>query len=619
MIDSRIPPSLWPDNETTVDLLGFDNLVDELVAIVQSPALLPLTVGVFGDWGSGKSSLMQMAAKRLRDSAAPDGSLLCLEFNGWLFESYDDARAALMSTVLDGVAARLRTIEKYRGLTRRLVRRVNWFRFLGMAARGAASAGLAVATHNPALLAGSVPAAEELAQAFAIDRPDEDAASFRHTIAGFRSDFEELLASAGLECVAVFIDDLDRCLPQSIIETLEAVRLFLSVPKTAFVIGADERLIEQAVAQRYTPDQVGQGVSRQYLEKLVQMPIRIPPMSFSETETYIALLFAQHALKDDELEKLRVAAAENSRRPELSVSMNYGIARSVLGTVPDDLGRLLVLAGVLGPVLGRGLEGNPRQTKRFLNTLMFRRRLAARRQIDLDPQVLAKVMILEYCHPARFRELFQWQARALGKPPELLWLEGAIAVPDKEKEVPSHARSWLGDTSAEEWLRLDPRLSDVDLGPYFHFCRERVAGRAPVAGLLSQEGQQVLNSILGPSRMARQRGLHRFPELVESDKTGIVEAMRQRIRTVPEKTDDINLLIDLAGADPAQVPTLVQTLVELPHSSVPTGAPTRLAGLTGTAPQFASQIESLLQDWEGSQDKRLSTAARRRGQPRKSS
>ena len=195
----------------------------------------------------------------------------------------------------------------------------------------------------------------------------------------------------------------------------------------------------------------------------------------------------------------------------------------------------------------------------------------------------------------------------------------AIAVPDKEKEVPSHARSWLGDTSAEEWLRLDPRLSDVDLGPYFHFCRERVAGRAPVAGLLSQEGQQVLNSILGPSRMARQRGLHRFPELVESDKTGIVEAMRQRIRTVPEKTDDINLLIDLAGADPAQVPTLVQTLVELPHSSVPTGAPTRLAGLTGTAPQFASQIESLLQDWEGSQDKRLSTAARRRGQPRKSS
>lgn len=48
---------MWADNETDLDLLGFDVLVDELIVALTEPDLLPLTVGVLGDWGSGKSSL----------------------------------------------------------------------------------------------------------------------------------------------------------------------------------------------------------------------------------------------------------------------------------------------------------------------------------------------------------------------------------------------------------------------------------------------------------------------------------------------------------------------------------------------------------------------------------
>jgi hypothetical protein len=56
---------MWPDNETDVDLLGFDILADGLVVALTEPRLLPLTVGVLGDWGSGKSSLMGLACAEL--------------------------------------------------------------------------------------------------------------------------------------------------------------------------------------------------------------------------------------------------------------------------------------------------------------------------------------------------------------------------------------------------------------------------------------------------------------------------------------------------------------------------------------------------------------------------
>jgi len=88
---------MWPDHETAIDLLGTRHLKDAVLDILKEPKLLPATIGFFGDWGSGKSSLIKMVAEELNK----DSSVLVLEFNGWLFESYDDAKSALMETVVD--------------------------------------------------------------------------------------------------------------------------------------------------------------------------------------------------------------------------------------------------------------------------------------------------------------------------------------------------------------------------------------------------------------------------------------------------------------------------------------------------------------------------------------
>lgn len=83
---------MWSDNEAELDLLGFQHLKNAVCAIIRDDTLLPATIGVFGDWGSGKSSLLQL----VRPELGSDRDTLVLSFNGWLFEGYEDAKSALM-------------------------------------------------------------------------------------------------------------------------------------------------------------------------------------------------------------------------------------------------------------------------------------------------------------------------------------------------------------------------------------------------------------------------------------------------------------------------------------------------------------------------------------------
>ena len=99
---------MWKDSEAEIDFLDFDYLIGVLKDIIDNEDLLPATIGVYGDWGSGKSSLIRLAMNDFEENK----NIVCLNFNAWLFESYEDAKTSLLGSILDKICEEKTRVEK---------------------------------------------------------------------------------------------------------------------------------------------------------------------------------------------------------------------------------------------------------------------------------------------------------------------------------------------------------------------------------------------------------------------------------------------------------------------------------------------------------------------------
>jgi hypothetical protein len=97
----------------------------------------------------------------------------------------------------------------------------------------------------------------------------------------FRALFRDMIiALAGRRGrVVVFVDDLDRCQPERIVQVLDAIKLFLDVPGCVYVLGLDREIIEQAVKTKFENYDNPSEEAQQYLEKIISLPFDLPPLS----------------------------------------------------------------------------------------------------------------------------------------------------------------------------------------------------------------------------------------------------------------------------------------------------------------------------------------------------
>jgi KAP family P-loop domain len=86
---------------TSLQKTSWDSSTGAVVSIVKNENLLPATIGVFGDWGGGKSTLIEIVRTQLTTEEEKKAGTVVLSFNGWLFEGYEGAKTALMGTILE--------------------------------------------------------------------------------------------------------------------------------------------------------------------------------------------------------------------------------------------------------------------------------------------------------------------------------------------------------------------------------------------------------------------------------------------------------------------------------------------------------------------------------------
>lgn len=248
---------LLSDNPSTFDMLGFKGMVDILFTVIREMPEPPFTIGIFGEWGCGKTTLMKMLQERLKNN-----QVKTVWFNAWKYDGKEVIWNALIQQIFYTIKEdpELEKTDKGKELKKRVGKVASELAQYAAKAAIEFIPGGFVKPEVVDIVAGGLRS---------LDANDEQ---FKF-INRFESEFDKLVkAYLGNDnkYLVVFIDDLDRCLPETAISVMEALKLYLDRANCTFVIGTESSIIEEGIKQRYKDNP--RLSAKEYLEKIIQLP-----------------------------------------------------------------------------------------------------------------------------------------------------------------------------------------------------------------------------------------------------------------------------------------------------------------------------------------------------------
>ncbi len=534
---------MWSDNESKIDYLNFSEIGESISDIITTPELLPISIGVFGDWGAGKSTILELTESTLRKE---NPQFIHIKFDAWLFQGYDDARAAILETIAKALIKEAEGNETLKEKAVSLYGRVDKMRSIGaLADIGSAFAGVPSFGAFGKLFGSAQDILEDDADiGKEVKEANKDLTAAKkevgklikpkikksppQEILAFRKEFKSLTKSIG-HPIIVYVDNLDRCTPINAIHTLEAIRLFLFLSKTAFIIAADEEMIRSAVSEYHKG--ATDRHQTDYLDKLIQVPVNVPKPGILEIRAYLYMLVSSNAkLPNDSLELLRLTLENSLKNSWKDSPTKYTELLDLLTNVSSDKKAELEVSfqsvDRMATIFATSprINGNPRIVKRLLNVVKMRKKVADRRNMNLDESIITKLVIFERCAGKNVtKELYQLIDKARGTPDIFNILED----PENDEELPAS----FDNDFIREWAELPPSLSGVDLRAAAYLSRETIP-LGIINTSLSSQAKELVKLIMATDNRSSPALIKAVGLVPSEDYLAITETVIDNLRKI---------------------------------------------------------------------------------------
>jgi len=342
------------DTPSDSPALGFPDIAAALAEIVMESAPR-FAIGLFGGWGSGKTTLMQAIEADLDPSRA-----IAVRFSAWRYEKEDHLIVPLLDTIRDALlvwSIGRRGHQQAAKKTARTIGRVMRSLVAGSSVRLGVPGAIDVSFDaNKALMSADQ-------QSRAAAEAEVPRSSYHASFRALKEAFEEFAGPEADRRIVVFVDDLDRCLPESALQVLESMKLFFDLDGFVFVVGLDRDVVETVIDSKYrrgdsTEADGGETSIRgsEYIKKIFQVPFPLTPVALGQLPEFL-----QRAYDEAELPEAQRAELRQHVEPHL---------RYVVG---DE-------------------NVNPREVKRYINGYTILTRIHA----DLDRAVLLALQTVDF-------------------------------------------------------------------------------------------------------------------------------------------------------------------------------------------------------------------------------
>lgn len=336
------------DEPTIIDELGRVEVSHEL-ARISLFCNAPMVIGIYGPWGSGKSSFMEFIRcaigdqnNLIKDSGQTFVKVKTVKFNPWEAQFVEQPAVALIEKIaLDcGIYEDPQIKEKIFGISRKMIRRV-----VGIGARVASAATAYMPKIAPIIKEGF----EVIKDAC---EPEEKVPDNLNSL-DIQKEFKELIDKSmkkdaineadRIDRLVIFIDDLDRCMHEQTLQLLEALKLYLNHSGCVYVIGADPEAIKASIEHHYR-DSTNPIKGEDYLDKIIQIPFRLPGVARKEKGEYITNLLGDDLMRCIELMMAGLGdSPRNLKRFSLLLKMNYRAGCTYKGYKPETAALFLLI------------------------------------------------------------------------------------------------------------------------------------------------------------------------------------------------------------------------------------------------------------------------------------